>query len=122
MPNISDLVNNTNYNTKISKIVKKITDHGHDKYINTPQFNKLTAENLTAGLAQANLASKNHIAGSVKKTDFDEKLNNVNKQVTSNKSKHVLVENEFKKLQTFDILFIGQNYLFNDVVLSIFKL
>ena len=33
---------------------KKITDHSHDKYITTPGFNKLIAENLVAVLAQAN--------------------------------------------------------------------
>ena len=82
MPNVSNLVNNIDYNTKISKTEKKITDHDHDKYINTPEFNKLTAENLTTRLGQVNSASKNDIAGSVKKTDFDEKLENVNKQIT----------------------------------------
>ena len=47
--------------------------------------------------------------------DFDDKLKNVNKKVTSNKTKHLLVENEFKKLQTFDSsLFIGQSYFNND--------
>ena len=48
-------------------------------------------------LAQANLASKNDIAGFVKKTYFDNKLKNLNKKFTSNKTKHVLAENEFKK-------------------------
>ena len=46
----------------------------------------------------------------------------MNKNVTSNKSKHLLVENEFKKLQdkieklqTCDSsLFISQSYFFND--------
>ena len=36
----------------------------------------------------------------VKKTDFDEKLKNLNKNVTSNKTKHMLVENEINKLYT----------------------
>ena len=35
----------------------------------------------------------------VKKKDFDEKLENSNKKVTLYKSKHVLVENKFKKVQ-----------------------
>ena len=34
----------TNYNTKISDLEKKITDHNHDKYITTPVFNTLAAE------------------------------------------------------------------------------
>ena len=35
-------------------------------------------------------------------------------EITSSKSKHVLVENEFKKLQTFDSsLFIDESHFFN---------
>ena len=34
----------------------------------------------------------------MKKTDFDEKLKNINKKVTLNISKHVLVENEVNEL------------------------
>ena len=34
----------------------------------------------------------------MKKTDFDDKLQNLNKKVTSNKAKHVLIENEFIEL------------------------
>ena len=30
--------------------------------------------------------------------DFDDKLNNLNEKVTSNKTKHVLVENELNEL------------------------
>ena len=58
--------NKTDYNTKFSEMEKKITDHDHDKYITTPEFDKLTAENFAARLAQADLASKNYIAISVK--------------------------------------------------------
>ena len=45
---------NTGYNTRISEIENKITDHDHDKYIATLEFNKLTAENVAARLKQAN--------------------------------------------------------------------
>ena len=62
---IPNLVQKTDYNTKISEIEKKVTDHGHDKYITTPEFNKLTEETFAAILAQANLVTK---------TDFDTKL------------------------------------------------
>ena len=34
----------------------------------------------------------------VKNTDFDDKLKNSNKSVTSNKANHVLVQNELNKL------------------------
>ena len=67
---------------KLMKL-KKMTDHSHDKYITTPEFNKLTAENVAAKLAQANLITK---------TDFDVKLSSLNKKIT----KHLLVENQFK--------------------------
>ena len=72
--------------------------------ITTPEFNKLEVENVTARLNQANLASKGDIAVSVKKTDFDDKLKNLNKKATSD-----------KKLKTYDLsLFICQSNLFNN--------
>ena len=55
---------------KINGIEKKITDHDQDKYIATQEFNKLTAEHFTEGLAGANIISKSDIAALVKKTDF----------------------------------------------------
>ena len=42
----------TNYNTSINQIEKKITDHNHGKYITTPEFNMLRAENFAARLVQ----------------------------------------------------------------------
>ena len=55
--------------------------------------NKVTTKRLAAGLAQANLASKSDIANLTSEMDFDEKLKNLNKKVTSNKTKHLLVKN-----------------------------
>ena len=46
IPDVSNLVKKkkkTDYDTKIREIEKKVTDHDHDKYITTPEFNKLTA-------------------------------------------------------------------------------
>ena len=48
IPNISSLAEETDYNTKITEIEKKLTDQNHDKYITTPEFNKLTGENFAA--------------------------------------------------------------------------
>ena len=67
MPNVTNLLEKPDYNTTIYEIRKKITDHDHDKYITTPEFNKLTSENVTARLKQANLASKSDITSFVKK-------------------------------------------------------
>ena len=59
IPNISSLVKKTNYNTKIAEIENKFTDHSHDKYITTPDFNTLAADVFNKRLAQANLITKN---------------------------------------------------------------
>ena len=75
---------------KSVSLKKKLTDHNHDKHITTPDFNTLAADVFNARLAQENLITK---------TDFDAKLSNLNKKITSNKSKHLLVENEKHLIQ-----------------------
>ena len=99
IPNVSNLVKISDYNRKINEIENKnTTDHDHDKYITTLKFNKLTSENFSARLAEANLARKNDIVNSVKKADFDDKLKDLNKKGTSNKTKHVLAENDVNEI------------------------
>ena len=103
IPSNSNLLNKTNYNTKITEIENKFTDHKHDEYITTSEFNR----------SKANLVTK---------TDSD----------VSNKTKHLLIENELKKLKTFDLTyFIGkrsfdeegaQNYLIFHSILKHFTL
>ena len=93
MPDVSSLVKETNYVQKISGLEKKLTDHNHDKYITTPEFNILAADVFNARLAPVNLITK---------TDFDVKRSSLNRKVTTNKSKHLLVENELKKLKIFN--------------------
>ena len=46
MPNVSGIVKKANYNIKITEIKKELTDHNHDKYITTPDFNTLAADVL----------------------------------------------------------------------------
>ena len=53
-PNISSLVKKTDCDTKITDIEKKLTDHNHDKYITTPEFNTLAADVFNATLVQSN--------------------------------------------------------------------
>ena len=55
IPDAGSLVKKTDYYTKIADIEEKITDHDHDKYITTPEFNTLAATIFNARLAQANL-------------------------------------------------------------------
>ena len=116
------LVNKTDYNTKITEIENKVNNHNQDKHIDTQEFNKLTADVFNARIAQANLITK---------TEFNAKLSNLNRNITANKSKHLLVENELKKLKTFDSSsFIGkshfeedgvQNYLVFQPIIRYFK-
>ena len=56
------------------------------------------SENFAARLAQTNLASNNDIAYFVKKSDFDDKLKNLNKKVTSNKARHIEVKTKLDDL------------------------
>ena len=73
IPSVSNLVKKkkkNDYNTKINEIENKITDHNHDKYISTPEFNKFTEEIFDLRLKRANLASKNDIANFVIKDKF----------------------------------------------------
>ena len=58
IPNINSLVKKTDYDVKITKLEKKLTDHNHDKYITTPEFNNIAANFFNARLAQANLLTK----------------------------------------------------------------
>ena len=74
---------------KSVSLKKKLTDHNHDKYITTPEFNTLAADVFNVRLAQADLLTK---------LDFDAKLSSLNKKITSNKSKHFLIENGLKEL------------------------
>ena len=90
-------INNLDITTALTAVENKIPNHS--KYITTPKFNKLAAENFTTRLKQANVATKADIADFLKKKDFVDKLKKINKRVTSNKSKHLLVENELKKLK-----------------------
>ena len=49
------------------------------------------------------------------KTDFDAKLSSFNRKITEKKTKHLLVENELKKLKTFDSSYsIGKGHFEED--------
>ena len=100
------MVKKTDYETKVIEIENELNNHNHDKHIDTQEFNKLAADVFNARLKQANFVTK---------TDFGDKLSNLNRKITSNKTKHVLVENELKKLKTFDLsYFVGKNYFEED--------
>ena len=90
----------TALNTNISEVENEIPNH--DKYVSTPEFNKLTAESFAARLKEADLVSK---------TFFTNKLTRFNKQITSNKTKHLEVQNKLNSLITKDYsFFLGRIY------------
>ena len=105
IPNVSNLVKKTDYNTKISEIQSKISNQNHDKYVTTPELNRLTAQNFQATLKQVNLITQR---------DLDTELKKISDRVTSNKSKHLLFENELKKLQTFDVAYFRDKSHFEE--------
>ena len=103
---VNNFVKKIDYNRKITDMENKLNNHNHDKYIDTPEFNKLAAAVFNVRLAQANLITK---------TYFETKLSSLNRKVTQNKTKHLLVENELKKLKTLDSsYFIGKSHFDED--------
>ena len=79
----------TVFNTKLSEAENKSPDNSI--YITAREFNKLIAENFPARLKQADL---------VNKTDFDNKLTSFNRQITSNKTKHLEAQKKLNSLIT----------------------
>ena len=74
--------------------------------INILLLQDLISSHFAERLAQAKLVTK---------TGFDDKLKNLNKKINSNKTKHVLVENELKILETFDSIYLcGKSYFEDD--------
>ena len=113
IPNITNLAKTAALNSKINEVKGKIPST-----INLGSTTVLTAvENKIPDISSLvkKLTITQEIAALVNKTDFDDKLKKLNKKVSSNKLKHLRVENKFKKLQTFDSsIFIGQIYLFDN--------
>ena len=58
VPNFSSLVKKTDYDIKVGEAEKKLTDHSHNKYVTTSEFNTFTEEIFAAKLTQANLITK----------------------------------------------------------------
>ena len=81
----TDTSNEDKKDTKIEELEKKImiTTHDHGKYNTNQEFNKLTSENFSAGLKQANLANKNDIDDFVKNQIL---IMNLSKKITLDNS------------------------------------
>ena len=81
----------TDYNTKITEIENKLNNHNHDKYITTPEFNKLAADVFNARLSQVNFVAK---------TNFDNTVSSLDSKTAENKTKNKSIENESKKAKS----------------------
>ena len=103
IPDNSSLTTKSNLNTKINEVKNEIP--------------RITGLATTSALT----AVENKIpciSSLVKKTDYDTKIGEIenrmislNKEIVSNKTKDISIENEFKKLKTFDLsYFRGENY------------
>ena len=105
--------------TQITEIQQKLTGHGHDRYIATLEFNSLAAGIFDARLKQADLVTK---------TDFDDKLRNLNQKIISIKKSFCLMKMSLKR---FDSIYFRdkshfqedgtQNYLVCQPMYQYFK-
>ena len=104
----------TDYNTKVTEIETKINNNDHDKYITTPEFNTLAVVVFNASLSRVNL---------VVKANFDNTVSSLNSKIAENKTKTGSIENELKKLKTFDLgYFIGKSHLKKMVYTKLFTI
>ena len=83
------------------------------------------AHNFVAKLKPANLASKSDIVDLVKKTNFDDKLINLNKIATLNKTVHSPVQDELNeisvKVELTSIVFLVVKNIFLQVYYKIIR-
>ena len=81
------MVKKTDYITKVTEIETKLNNHNHDKYVTTPEFNKLAADVFNARLSHANLLPKRN---------FYNTVSSLNNKIAENKTKNRSIENELK--------------------------
>ena len=119
-PSVSNLAKKPDYNTKVTEIDNKPYNHNHDKCITTPEFDTLPAV-FNARLSQEKLVAK---------TNFDN--TSLDSKIAENKTKNKSIENELKKLKTFDLSYFivkshfeedsAQNYLVFQPIFRYFKI
>ena len=124
----NEVVKKTEYDAKIKNIEDKIPDISNLATKSNTKINEVKNEipSIT-GLAttSALTAVENKIpsiSNLVKKTDYDAKVEevenkmiNLYRKIVSNKTKDISIENELKKLKTFDLsYFRGKNYFDED--------
>ena len=74
-------------------------------------INILLLQNLIFDVFNARLSRANLVA----KTNFDNPISSLDSKIAENKTKNESIQNELKKLKTFDLgFFIGKNYFEED--------
>ena len=100
IPNVTNLVEKVDFNSKITEVEGKI-----------PNISGL-ASNSALAVVENKIPN---ITSLVTNTDSDAKLKAISDRFTKNKSKDLLIDNELKKLKTFDTdYFEGKNYFEGD--------
>ena len=108
----------TDFNTKITEVEGKIPNISGLATSSelTAVENKIPDISSLAASSEVTTVENKipDINGLLTKTDFDAKLKAVSDRVTKNKSKHLLVENELKKLKASDLSYFGGKNYFDD--------
>ena len=90
------MVKKTDFNSKIREVESTI-----------PSITALTTNSALTAVGN----KIPDVTNLVTKTDYDAGLQKISDRVTSNKSKHLLVENELKKFEEFDAAYFrSKNY------------
>ena len=89
----------TDFNSKITEVESKI-----------PSISSVTT-NSALTFVENKIP---YVTSLVTKTDFVPKLKAISNRVTKIKSKHLLVENELKKLKTFDLSYFSRKNCFDE--------
>ena len=113
IPNLSNLIKKVTITQKLVKVKKITTDHDHDKYIATQEFNKLTGRKFYCKINKSKFEKQRlYIANFVKKTDLNKyELNKLSKKDKGISTK-VLIKDLFNKSVAKECSSgIFQNYL-----------
>ena len=112
----NSLVKKTDYNTKIADIEGKIPDisnlatktalisienkiHDASSFVTKSSYDTKIKEIKNKYVSNTDFNSKLGQANLITKSDFGNKLTNLNRKITKNKSDHVLLQNELNKLK-----------------------
>ena len=101
IPDITDLVKQTDYDAKIKDI--------EDKYLTTSDYNKFTNEILDAKIKNKKLVNKSDISGFMNNSDLNKRIGTL-----ATKAELKVKQVNIKKLQLFDSFYFHVKSHFED--------